>query len=98
MVISYNVTDMRAVAGKIKSNAGELQSSANNCWSNYQSALDGTAPALNTCLMSFMDMAKPGLAIVVQNRTAMGTKLDQSASAMEQEDSKIAQAFSHLMG
>jgi hypothetical protein len=92
-MISYDTTMMHSTAKTIQDNGTTLQSDIQSFWNSYQSAQDGTPSALTQCLSGFMNNCKPALDILVKNRSALGSKLDQAATAVEQEEARLKNSF-----
>lgn len=92
-MIGFNTADMHQTAGVIKTNASNLQSDVQHFWNAYQTGLDGAVPALTTCLTGFMNSCQPALAILMQGRTDLGTKLDNAATAVDQHESLLQASY-----
>lgn len=97
-MINYNTASMHLVGKTIQNNGKDMQGYLQTLWSYYHSDTAGTFPAFLSCLTGFQDLCKDASGMLAQDRIALGTKLDQAATAAEREEAKIRQTFrGHVM-
>lgn len=97
-MINYNTASMHAVGKTIQSNGQELQSDLQQFWSLYQVDMDSGFPAYVSLLTAFMNHCKGASNALARNRSDIGTKLDQAATAAEEEEASIRRMFrGHLI-
>jgi hypothetical protein len=89
----YDTDTMHKVATTLQNNAEQLQTQLQSFWSAYQSSLQGTLPAFETCLSAFMTLSQHPLELLTQNRTDLGVKLGQAATAVEHEEKVLQNRF-----
>lgn len=93
MMIHYNTQSMHTAGKAIQSNGQELQSDFQSFWSLYQTDTNGTFATFASCLTAFMNLCQKSSYMLAQNRSSIGAKLDQAATAAEQNEIQLRRTF-----
>lgn len=92
-MINYNTASMHSVGKSIHDNGKEMQSNLQTFWSYYHSDIAGTFPAFASSLTEFQACCKDATNMLAQDRIDLGTKLDQAATAAEQDERQLRKMF-----